>query len=106
MYSLNITDIAEEDILSAVRYIADVLKALAAAHRLLDEIEKHEEILENTPNMYPLVTDEYLAKKGIKFIMIKNYILFFTVNENKKTIIIIRFLHSLRNWKNILTGTK
>ena len=49
MYSLHITDIAEEDILSAVRYIANVLKAPAAANNLLDEIEKHEKILENTP---------------------------------------------------------
>jgi len=70
MYSLIITDIAEEDILNTVEYIADVLKAPAAANDLLDEIEGHEEILENTPNVYPLVPDEYLAQKGLKFIII------------------------------------
>jgi len=49
MYLINITDMAEEDILNTVKYIADVLKAPTAANNLLNEIEKHEEILENTP---------------------------------------------------------
>jgi len=66
MYSLVITDIAEDDILNTAKYIADVLKAPIAANRLLDEIERHEEILENTPNMYPFVPDEYLAQKRLE----------------------------------------
>jgi len=82
MYFLNITDIAEEDILSTVRYIANVLKAPMAANNLLDEIEKYEEILENTPNIYPFVSDEYLAKKGLRLVMVKNYIMFYTINED------------------------
>ena len=105
MYSLNITDIAEEDILSAARYIANELKAPAAANNLLDEIEKQEGILESTPNMYPFVSDDYLAGKGLKFVMIKNYIMFFTVDEDKKTVSVIRFLHSLRDWRSVLKGT-
>jgi plasmid stabilization system protein ParE len=60
-YSLNITDIAEEDILSTVRYIANVLKNPIAANNLLDEIEKHEKTLEDIPGIYPSVHDEYLA---------------------------------------------
>ena len=102
MYSLNITDIAEEDILSSVRYIANVLKAPAAANSLLDEVEKHEEILVTTPNRYPFVSDEYLAEKGIKFVMIKKYVMIYTVNEDEKSVTVIRFLHSRRDWKNIL----
>ena len=105
MYFVNITDIAEQDILSAVKYIADVLKAPIAANNLLDEIERHEEILENTPNIYPYVHDEYLAEKGLRFVMIKKYIIFYTVNENKKEVNVIRFLHSRRDWHNILKGS-
>jgi len=102
MYSINITDIAEEDILNTVKYIADVLKAPTAANNLLDEIEKHEEILENNPNIYPFVPDEYLAQKGLKFTVIKNYLLFYTINEDEKVVTVIRFLYGRRDWKNIL----
>jgi len=102
MYFVNITDVAEDDILSTVKYISDELKAPKAANDLLDQIEKHEDILGKTPNIYPNVPDEYLAGKGLKFIIIKNYLMFFTVDKNKKTVNIIRFLYGRRDWKNIL----
>ncbi|MCL2761691.1 MAG: type II toxin-antitoxin system RelE/ParE family toxin [Treponema sp.] len=99
---MNITDIAEGDILSTVEYIAEVLQNTIAANNLLDEIEKCEIKLEYTPHIYPFVSDEYLAKKGIKFIMIKNYIIFFVINEDDNIVNVIRFLHGRRDWKNIL----
>ena len=102
-YSLYITDIAEEDISASVTYIADALKNPIAANNLLDEIERHEKILGETPNIYPLVRDESLARKGLRYAMIKNYLLFYVVDENSKTVTVIRFLHGRRNWKSILT---
>ena len=102
MYFVNITDIAEEEILSTVKYISGELKAPKAANNLLDEIEKHEEILEKTPNIYPNVPNEYLAIKGLKFVIIKNYLMFFTVDEDAKMVNVIRFLYGRRDWKNIL----
>ncbi|MCL2068045.1 MAG: type II toxin-antitoxin system RelE/ParE family toxin [Treponema sp.] len=103
MYSVNITEIAEEDILSTIKYISDELKAPKAANDLLNEIEKHEEILGRTPNIYSKVPDEYLATKGLKFVIIKNYLMFFTVEEDEKLVNVIRFLYGRRDWKNILT---
>ena len=105
MYFVNITDIAEEDILSTIQYIADDLKAPKAANNLLDEIEKHEKILEKTPKIYPTVSDEYLAEKGVKFVLIKNYMMFFVINESKKTVNVIRFLYGRRDWQNIVKAS-
>jgi len=104
MYVLNITDIAEQDILHTAKYISDVLKSPMAANNLLDEIEKYEEIIQKTPYIYPFVSDEYLAQYGLKFVMIKNYMMFYIINEDEKKIDVIRFLYARRNWKNILTG--
>jgi plasmid stabilization system protein ParE len=100
-YSLNITDIAEEDILSTIKYIADILKNPVAANNLLNEIEKYEEILENTPDIYPFVSDEYLAKKGLKFVKINNFLMFYTVEDEDKCVNIIRFLYGRRDWINL-----
>ena len=102
MYFVNITDIAEEDISSTVQYIANELKAPKAANNLLDEIERHEKILEKTPKIYPSVSDEYLAEKGVKFVLIKNYMMFFVINEAKKIVNVIRFLYGRRDWQNII----
>jgi plasmid stabilization system protein ParE len=102
MYSVHITDIAERDILFTIKYIANVLKAPVSANHLLDEIEKYENILENTPNMYSFVPDEYLTTKGLKYVMVKNYMLFYTINEEEKIVTVVRFLYGHRDWKNIL----
>jgi len=101
-YSINITDLAEEDILATVRYIANTLKNPVAANNLLDEIERHEKILEDTPNIYPFVNDVYLSDKGLKYVIIKNYLMFYTIDEDNKIVNIIRFLYKRRDWKNIL----
>ena len=101
-YSLIITDIAEEDILATVSYITNELRNSIAANNLLDEIERHEKILEDTPGIYPFVRDEYLAGKGLKYVKIKNFLLFYTIDKKNKIVNIIRFLYGRRDWKNIL----
>jgi len=106
MYYVNITDIAEEEILATVRYISNELKAPIAANNLLDEIEKHEDNLSKSPNMYPNVPDEYLASRGLKFVIIKNYLMFFTIEEENKTVNVIRFMYGRRDWKNILANSE
>jgi len=102
-YSVNITDIAEEDILSIVTYISKVLKNPTAANNLLDEIERHEKILEDMPNIYPFVNDKYLSGKGLKYATIKNFLMFYTIDEHNKIVSIIRFLYKRRDWKNMFS---
>ena len=102
MYYVKITHTAEEDILSSVKYIADILKAPKAANNLLDEIKKHEEILEHTPGIFPCVPNEYLASMGFRFTIVKNYLMFYSINEDEKTVVVHRFLYGHRDWINIL----
>ena len=105
MYFLNVTNIAEEDILSATDYIINELGMPKAANNLLNEIENKGKILEHTPGIYPFVPDDFLARIGIKFVKIKNYMLFYIINEDEKTVTVIRFLYARRDWKNILKIT-
>jgi len=101
-YTPNITDSAEEDILTTVNYITNDLKNPTAANNLLDEIERHEKNLEENPYIYPLVNDDYLSEKGLRLIVIKNYLMFFIIDEKNKTVTVLRFLYGRRNWKNLL----
>ena len=106
MYHLNITNLAEEDILRTSKYISEALKAPIAANKLLDEIEKYANIIEETPNIFPIVSDVYLAEKRIRFAIVKNYMMFYIVNENEKLVDVLRFLYGRRDWKNILMNSK
>jgi plasmid stabilization system protein ParE len=48
------------------------------------------------------IADEYLKSKGIKYVMIRNYMMFYTINEDRKAVDVIRFLYGRRDWKRIL----
>jgi len=48
------------------------------------------------------VDDPVLAVWGIRFIRVNNYLAFYTIDEDKKVVIIVRFLYQKSNWNTIL----
>jgi len=62
--------------------------------------EKLFEIKKN-PTHRPLVNDSYLANLGYRIKRIKNYMIFYIIDDNKH-IKIVRFLYCKRNWMIIL----
>ncbi len=48
----------------------------------------------------PFVPDEVLRNWGIRFVMVKEYYMFYTIRGN--TIYLVRFLHRRRDWFSIL----
>jgi toxin ParE1/3/4 len=102
VYRLRFSKIYRIDVDSSYNYIKDKLEAPMAAENLIKEIlEKLIKIREN-PNIRPLVQDKYLASLGYRLINVKNYMIFFIIDNDNKHIKIIRFLYNKRNWINIL----
>jgi plasmid stabilization system protein ParE len=100
MYKLIFAKSYKEDVQSSVDYIKHTLQAPVAAERLKGEIKKTYKIIKENPYIYPIVPNEYLALKGFRFTMVRNYMLFYIVEE--KQINILRFLYGHRDWMNIL----
>ncbi|MFI3228299.1 MAG: type II toxin-antitoxin system RelE/ParE family toxin [Clostridia bacterium] len=103
MYSIIITENAERDILETAKYISFELQNPYAANSLLDLIDENVNSLSEMPTRHQLVNDDFLSKQGFRSIQIKNYTLFYRVNENEKTVVVQRFLYSKRNWSYIIT---
>jgi plasmid stabilization system protein ParE len=102
MYKLNFSKKFKEDVTQTVNYIKHTLQAPVASERLKAEIKNSYKIIKETPFIYPVVPDDYLASLGFRFTMVKNYMLFYIVEE--KQIKIIRFLYGHRDWMNILNS--
>jgi len=100
MYTLKFSYFYLDELKSAIEYIRQDLQNPIAAQRLKDEVKETYIKLKENPFIYPSVPDEYLASKGFRFTMVKNYILFYKVKE--KQINIDRFLYGHRDWMNIL----
>lgn len=102
MYKLVLTKAALQDIRSAALYISDTLMNKEAANKLLDAVDEKIGTLAETPYTNPLVRDSILASNGIRFQLVNNYLAFYIVHENTKTVSVIRFQHSRRDWITLL----
>ena len=102
IYDLIISEPAEDDMTDIGMYITQTLHSPVAALNLLDEIDKQIISLEQMPKRYALVSDERLAKLGIRSIPVNNYLIFYTVDEYMQSVTIIRILYGKRDWANLL----
>ena len=101
-YSIHITATAERDILRATDYIEFNLKNPTAADYLLDAATEQINSLSDMPEKYHLVDDPVLASWKIRFIIVNNYLAFYTIDKEKQTVIVVRFLYQKSNWNSFL----
>lgn len=101
-YHIHITSAAERDLNRAADHIEFVLKNPKAADDLLDEAEKQINSLADFPEKFRLVDDPILSSWGIRFVIVNGYLAFYTISEERKTVIIVRFLFQKSNWNAIL----
>ena len=101
-YQVYITSTAEHDIMRAADHIEFTLKNPDAADNLLDVATEQIGSLADLPQKFRLVDDPVLASWGIRFVIINNYLSFYTIDEAKQTVIIVRFLYQKGNWTSIL----
>jgi plasmid stabilization system protein ParE len=104
MFKLIFSRKINNDIIFVIKYIKDVLKAPMAASNHFEELKKIYEKLKENPFARPLVQNKYLATKGIRFIMVKKYMLIYKINEDDKKVLLYRFIYCRRDWITILTN--
>ena len=104
MFHLSFTDDVIKDISSARRYIRKKLESPMASKKLALELDETYSKLEENPYRRPLVQDKYLAMKGYRSINVKNYVLFYMINEEENIVSLVRFMHSQRDWATILAN--
>ncbi|WP_068965176.1 type II toxin-antitoxin system mRNA interferase toxin, RelE/StbE family [Desulfosporosinus sp. BG] len=101
-YSLKFTPKASEDLEQIYSYISEDLFADAAAHNLLEKIERNIMKLRYFPYSGSFVLDELLRNKGYRKLVVDNYIVFYLVNELERQVVIMRILYGAVNYQNML----
>jgi plasmid stabilization system protein ParE len=103
MYKIIFSNTFDEDIDSTYFYIKDTLESPMAAENLMKELYEKLNYIMEKPYSRPLVYDKFLASLGIRSIKIKNYLLFYNIEEYDENIInAISFMYNKRDWINIL----
>ena len=99
MYKVVYLPIARRQLEEAVTYIAENLCAPDAADDLLNAVDEAARALSEMPYRHALYPLLFAMKREIRFVPVRNYNLFYVVNEDQKTVEIWRFIHQLRAQK-------
>jgi len=101
-YNVIMTHSARDDLNGISLYIAKELKEPAAAKKLIGKIREAVLNLKEMPTRHSVVSDKNLAIKGIRKIVVDNYLVFYVIFEEEKAVAIVRILYGRRNWANLL----
>ena len=93
-YKYFLTPLAVSDIDEALAYISGDLASPTAAVNLLSQIEETIDRSCSFPLAYPDCSYFMIQDKNIRHAPIKNYLLFYEVDENRACIRILRFRYS------------
>ncbi len=102
MYKLIITELAHQDLDKIVSYIAVELVNPIAAGNFLGEVEKCYAYLKSNPWMYGKCQNKRLEKEGYRRSPIKNYLLVYKIDEESRTVNILRFFYGAQDYINFI----
>lgn len=102
MYKLEILPIAKKDIDHIIYYISHNLKNITAAKKMGDLFINSLDKILDFPYGYSKYELPRILKSEYRCFKVKNYLIFYTINEDKKIVTIMRVLYKKMNFSNIL----
>ena len=96
-YKVNLTDYAVEQLREINRYIAQSLLSPDVASQWMQHIKKELASLDSLPNRYPLAEEEPWHTEGIRKMIVKNFLVYYWVEEEKKTVWVTAVVYGRRD---------
>lgn len=101
-YDIKFTPHSRDDLDSIFHYISNTLYAPQSAKNLMQKIEKSILNLSDYPFMSPLIDDKLLSRKGLRKLVIDDYIVIYKVLKNSCVVIIYRVLNGKIDYINLM----
>lgn len=98
MYKLEFLPTAKNDMLEIIKYISNELKNPIAASKLAENFIASAENICNFPYSNNVYTPIKPLEQEYRRIIVKNYMMFYTVNESTKTFTIMRVIYAKRDF--------
>ena len=97
-YKLIITPTAYEEMIEIYDYISKKLYAENAAKKLMKKVEEKIERLKYTPKLYAKIEKIDKLRRNYRRIIINNYIILYTIDEENNTVFISHMYYGRRNY--------
>jgi len=102
MYQLEYLPIAKQDMIDIVKYISEDLCNPSAAKHLADEMIEFADGLTTFPYKNAIHSIIKPLKHEYRRLIVKNYIMFYWVDEEQKKVVIARIIYARRDYEKLL----
>ena len=102
MYKLEYLPVARKDMLEIVRYIGRELQNPDAASRLAVELVNAAESILEFPYATPAYQSIRPLKREYRKILVRNFLMFYWVDEEKKLVTIARVVYAKQDYNRLL----
>lgn len=103
-YTVKFTSQAEEQLREIADYIRFTLQSPSTALKTLATLEKEILSLDLFPNRVPLTEEEPWRSQGFRKLSVKNYLVYFWVNEDEKKVQVTGVVYGRRDQREFLSN--
>ena len=96
-YKVKITPFAFSQLAETVNYISGVLLVPETAAKWLDVLHSSIRSLSSMPNRFPLTEEEPWREKGIRKLNVKGFLVYYLVDEERKTVTVTAVVYGRRD---------
>lgn len=103
-YEVKLTPQAVEQMQETVSYISHILLEPEIARRWADLLQQEISSLNSMPARFPLTEEEPWHTYGIRKMTVKNFLVYYLIDEGKKAVIITAVIYGRRDQLEALSG--
>lgn len=96
-YMVSVSDQAEKDLRDVFEYIVFTLQVEQAAAGQLARLQRTILSLDTMPHRYPVYKREPWRSRGLRFVPVDHYMVFYLVDEMMQTVSVARVLYGSRD---------
>ena len=101
-YTIQISEQGRADYFRILEYLADVFENQTAVSNLVRGNRRCLEALRTSPYLYEACREPRLAERGYRKAVIRNYIMVYRVDEDARTVHILRYFHGYQDYEALL----
>ena len=99
---VKMTVTAKEDLRATALYIYEKSKDKALAARFVKELQEKCNILKDFPECGSIPNDRTLMSNGYRFLVHKNYLIFYLYKKEEKTVYIMAVFNAKRDYMRVM----
>ena len=101
-YKVETTETSEQDLINIILYLRYNLAGDIVADKYIELFSQALKKLEDIAGSMPIIDEKLVNHNGIRKINVKRYAIFYTVDEQKNKVIVLRVGHDLMDWEKYL----